>query len=167
MAVKTPEIYQASDLQKRYRDVLKDARARVARLRDKDGTSLVMMREAYVSALEELSEATATFMILEQSLATPGREPSLADLGAWPWVRFLDPEDRLEFLQEMRVALVMASREHNAEQIQQTVGAWKTTAESLSDSTRRSILLGPVTENDMIPAERPTDVKRLPTISTR
>lgn len=167
MALKYSEIYQASDLQKRYREVLKDARESMARLRDKDGISLVMTREAYVAALEELSEATATFVILEQALATPGREPSLADLGAWTWVRFLDPEDRLEFVQDMRAALVMSSREHNAVQIQETIGAWKATAESLSDATRRSILLGPVTEGDMVPAERPTDVQRIPTISTR
>jgi len=164
MALKTPEIYQASDLQKRYRDVLKDAREGMARLRDKDGISLVMMREAYVSALEELSEAIATFVIFEQAVAVPGTEPSLADLGAWTWVRFLDPEDRLEFLKEMRTALVIASREHNALSIQQTLGAWKATAESLSDPTRRSVLLGPVKEKDMIAAKRPSDAQRLSTI---
>ena len=167
MAVKTPEIYQASDLQKRYRDVLKDAREQMARLRDKDGISLVMMREAYFSALQELSEATASFVILEQALAKHGGELSLAEMGAWTWVRFLDQDDKLEFLQEMRDALVTASREHKAERIHETIKAWRETADSLSDPARRNILLGAVTEADMTPAERPTDVQRIPSISTR
>lgn len=164
--MKSRVIYQSTDLQRRGRDILRDAREGGARLRDKDGVSLVMMREDRICALEELTNATSSYVILDAAFhANHDPRAWLADLGEWTWLRVFDPDDLQEFLNDMRQALIAGSREHRSEPILATLDAWRKTAESLDDPLRREILLGEVAAEDMTVAKSPSNGKRIPAVS--
>lgn len=133
-------IYQASDLAGNKRvDFIKDARAGRARLRDKDGTSLVMLPEAHLAALEEhahWSRAHQRISFLYRS----GSRPSVEELGDLAWMRTLDEEDVSCFLDELHDALIAGLADESSDAIDETVNAWRLTARQLADPLRRSVL---------------------------
>src|SRR4051812_37609933 len=93
-------IYQSSDLAARRVEFLDSARAGRARLRDKDGTSLVMLPESQLQVLEALAEWSSAHLRLE-TLLKRGTRPSIADLGSLAWLRAFDLDDLSSFLEEL------------------------------------------------------------------
>jgi hypothetical protein len=163
VSISAPVIYQSSDLNRRGRAILDAARDGFARVRDRDGVSLVMTREDRIADLEAssvmmraLADAVATFVVLEGVVAHEGgRQPGLRDFGAWTWLRTLPREDLGEFVQEVRDALFASCRELSLVPLQETLDGWHATAEALSDDLSRETLLGDASEDDFVAAERP------------
>lgn len=146
-------IYQSSDLVGRRVEFLDAARAGRARLRDKDGTSLVMLRESRLQLLETLAEWGTAHLRLESLLRRTGR-PSVADLGDLAWLRAFDEEDLREFLDELHDCLVAAHADNSAAVLEEAVHAWRITAQQLADPLRRSVLLE-ASPDDLVEADVP------------
>lgn len=163
MPLTAPTIYQSSDLNRRGRAILDSARDGLARVRDRDGVSLVMTREERLAELEDasammrrLAEAVASFVVLERAVAhRADPEPTLPEFGAWTWLRTLPREDLDEFLQEARDSLIASCRELSLAPLQDTLDGWRATAEALSDDISRETLLGTPDEAAFVEAERP------------
>lgn len=149
-------IFQSSDLNQRGRAVLDAARAGLARLRDKDGMSLVMLPEGRLSALRTVASCAANFLAIEDIL-TSGRDKTLApsDYGEWTWLRAFDHEEVATFMGEMRYALVVAAREESSDLIEEILDRWRVTARVLDDSLRREVLLGTHRDEDFVEVSRP------------
>jgi len=162
MSIATPTIYQSSDLNQRGRAVLDAARDGFARVRDKDGASLVMTREERFEELKrsntvgnKLADAMASFMLIEQAVEHGAHaKPALAEMGDWVWVRYLPVEDLHEFVTEMHDALYQSCREFSLEPLQDSLDAWRETAMALRDPLSRETLLAD-SDDDYIEVTRP------------
>lgn len=155
-------IFQASDLNRRGRVILDAARDGLTRIRDTDGASLVVTREEAYEALREqaaamrqLADAMASFITLDRAVDHEHRRPSLAELGAWTWVRHLPAEDASEFVREISDALYASCREMSLSPLASVIESWKATAEALSDPLARETLLGDNSDDDYVEASRP------------
>lgn len=149
-------IFQASDLNQRGRAIIDAAREGEARVRDKDGFSLVMLPEERVRALETIAASVANLASIERALAhAPDRVPDLPGFGAWTWLRAFDVEDLREFVQEVRDALLVAAREETVGILDEVLRRWRTTAQALEDPLCRQILLGQHQPGDFVDVQRP------------
>lgn len=147
-------IYQSSDLAGRRVEFLDAARAGGARLRDKDGTSLVMLPERRLQLLESLAQWGSAHLRLETLLAR-GQRPTVDDLGELAWLRVFDLEDLGEFLEELHECLVAAHADGSSRVLEEAIAAWRTTARQLEDPLRRSVLLGRIEASDLMEAATP------------
>jgi len=147
-------IFQPTDLAQKRVQVLEAARTGGARVRDKDGTSLVMLPESRLRLLEQLADWGTAGLRLEQLLARATR-PTVADLGALGWLRVFDDEDQREFLDELQQALLAAHADEDLGVLDGCVLAWRTTARQLEDPLRRSVLMGHLDATDLEDVDRP------------
>lgn len=154
--MQTDTIFQLTDLAgQRRTEFVEAARRGGARLRDKDGTSLLMLRESHVRVLEGLSEWASAYLRLERMFKRDVR-PSITELGELAWLRVFDEEDQLTFLEELHDVLVAASADGSLRPVEDLVDDWRATAAQLDDPLRRSVLHGPdLTSDDLIDADRP------------
>ncbi|XVV37431.1 hypothetical protein ACQPXT_28675 [Streptomyces sp. CA-100214] len=149
-------IFQSSDLTTQRRtEFLDAARSGLARLRDKDGTSLVMLPEKHLQLLEELRKWSSAHLRLERLLARPDFKPTVHDLGDLAWLRVFDCEDLREFADELNDAIVAADSDSDTAVLDECLNAWKTTARQLEDPLRRSILLKKGSVPDLVEVARP------------
>ncbi len=150
----TTVVFQASDLNQRGRAILDVARKGEARVRDKDGLSLLIVPEHRFLAIVA---ATANLMAIEQMLDVESGRRSLRDYADWTWLRTFDDEDLHEFVHDMRTALLIAGREESVTLVQETLDRWHMTARQIDDPLRRSILLGQETlaPDDFVDVIRP------------
>jgi hypothetical protein len=153
----TDTIFQASDLAGNKRvEFLDAARSGEARLRDRDGTSLVMLPESKLRLLETLNAWWEAYTKLECLLRRGSNVPTARELGGeLAWLRSFDRADMEEFLGELRDALVAASADQDPAVLDSCVDAWRVTARQLEDPLRRSILLGKRTADDFIEVNEP------------
>ncbi|MEU9246373.1 hypothetical protein [Streptomyces sp. NPDC048385] len=150
----TDTIFQASDLATKRTEVLNAARSGLARVRDKDGTSLVMLPESKLRLLEVLSEWLRALLRLE-ALTSRGATPSVSDLGELAWLRVFDNEDLQEFIADLQASLVAAHADDDVTALEECLHAWRTTARQLEDPLRRSVLMGQHQPSDFVEASRP------------
>ncbi|MFE9725367.1 hypothetical protein ACFYQ5_17645 [Streptomyces sp. NPDC005794] len=148
-------IFQSTDLAQRRTEFLDAARSGMARLRDKDGTSLVMLPERQLHLLEELRKWSSVHMRLERMLGRADFRPTVQNLGDLAWLRVFDGEDLKEFAGELNEALVAADSDNSTAPLDDCLRAWRTTAQQLEDPLRRSVLLDKGSSADLIDAERP------------
>lgn len=149
-------IFQSSDLAQKRVDVLEAARSHGARVRDKDGTSLVMLRESRLTLLEALAEWGTAGLRLE-GLLERATVPTVADLGSLAWLRVFDHEEQREFLAELHDALLVAHADEDVSALEACISDWRTTARQLEDPLRRSVLKGRLTADDLVDVTRPDD----------
>lgn len=154
IAMSNDTIFQPTDLVQRRTEFLEAARKGGARLRDKDGTSLVMLPESHVLLLEELGRWTNSYMRLETLLRRDAR-PSVSELGDLAWLRVFDQEDLRDFVTELHDALVAARADDNVRAVTEVIDAWRITAAQLDDPLRRSVLLGSSGADDFVEAAPP------------
>jgi hypothetical protein len=147
-------IFQVTDLAQRRVEFVEAARGGGARLRDKDGTSLVMLPESRLLLLEELARWNGAHLRLEE-LIERDSAPSISDLGELAWLRVFQAEDLAEFLRELHEALVASHADGSTAALDDCLHAWRVTARQLEDPLRRSILVGDVTDEDLVEAGRP------------
>lgn len=148
-------IFLPSDLAgKKRTEFLQQAREGSARIRDKDGISLVALPESQVVALRLVAEWSGHLLRLQELLARDG-QPSLSDLGDMAWLRVFDRDDLKEFADELHQVLIASISDESPEALVEAVRAWKVTAKELDDPLRRSVLLGERSTADFVPADRP------------
>lgn len=136
------ETYTLSDLANGKRtQLLADARAGRARVRDKDGQNLVMLTEQSLDVLEQFAKWSQVQQRLA-FLASSDRVATVAELGDLAWVRTFDNDDLQEFADELHTALITALADQDTSIVQEVVAAWRITARQLEDPLRRDILLG-------------------------
>ena len=153
------EIFLPSDLNRRGRAILNAARQDVARIRDTDGTSLVVMPEERVQALEIVARAASNLALLEEILdRSPSPSPDSFSAVDWAWLRVFDAEDLQEFVREMRAAVVAAFRDRDPRIVDDMLHRWRVTSQVLDDPLRRAILYGPVNLDDFVEVARPEAV---------
>lgn len=151
----TNETYTLSDLAGAKRtQLVEDARHGRARVRDKDGQNLVMLREQRLNVLEEFATWSQTQQRL-RALADREQMPPIAELGDLAWVRVFDRADLAEFADELLGAVLAALSDQNSALVDEVVSAWRTTARQLEDPLRRSILLGELDDSAYENAEQP------------
>lgn len=152
----TDTIYQASDLAGNKRvEFLDAARGGIARLRDRDGTSLVMLPESTLRLLETLATWWEAYTKLDGLLRRGSSVPSARELGDLAWLRSFDREDMVEFLGELHDALVAASADKDSKVLEECIRAWRITAGQLEDPLRRSVLLGKHADSDFVEVAEP------------
>lgn len=148
-------IFQPSDLAGAKRTkFLKMAREGSARLRDKDGVSLLTLPESKVVTLRLVAEWSKHLLRLQDLLARDG-EPSHSDLGDLVWLRVFDRDDLKEFADEIHQALIAVISDESPEVLIEAIRAWRATAKEVDDPLRRSVLMGEFSHSDFVPAERP------------
>jgi hypothetical protein len=147
-------IFQTSDLNRKGKDVMDAARAGRARIRDKDGSSFVLVPESYVRDFEHLSGTAVNFAMLTRALA--GDRPlDLGDYGDWAWLEHLDPEDLAEFIVDVREAFIRAVRTQDSSNLRRVLHEWRSTAVALADSDRREVLLGATSDDEFVEVAEP------------
>jgi len=147
-------IFQSSDLATKRTEVLEAARKGQARVRDKDGTSLVMLPESRLRLLEALTKWWQAYMKLE-ALLHKNELPRAAELGELAWLRVFDRADFQEFVSELHDALVAANADEDTAVLDECIKAWRVTARQLEDPLRRSVLNGPFVSEHYIEANEP------------
>lgn len=149
-------IYQVTDLNSKRVEFVAAAKRGEARLRDKDGTSLVMLRESHVRVLEGLAEWTNAYLRLERLLRSSSA-PSVSDLGTLAWLRVFDREDQQAFLEDLHDAIVAASADEELTPVEELIRDWRTTAAQLADPLRRAVLLSgdDLRGDDLVATDRP------------
>ena len=149
-------IFQPTDLASKRLEFLEAARNGQARLRDKDGTSFVMLPESRLRLLETLAKWWQAYMRLE-SLLRRSELPKARELGELAWLRSFTREDLDEFVSELHDALVAANADEDTTALDDCIKGWRTTARQLEDPLRRAILLGPHVPEDYVEASEPDD----------
>ena len=151
----TNVIFQPTDLAGSRRvEFLAAAKQGLARLRDKDGESLVMLPERQLQLLEALRTWTFFHLRLDALIAVDKR-PSVQELGDLAWLRIFDRSDLQEFSAELYEALIISNSENRIAPVLETLDAWRKTARQLEDPLRRDVLLGQNRLTDFVDAERP------------
>jgi hypothetical protein len=152
----TDTIFQASDLAGSKRvEFLDAARGGGARLRDRDGMSLVMLPESALRLLQSLTTWWEAYTRLDCLLRRASDVPSARELGDLAWLRSFDRDDMEEFLAELHDALVAASADRDAAVLETCINDWRITARQLEDPLRRSVLLGKHAEADFVEITEP------------
>ncbi len=154
----TNVIYQASDLNRHGRAILNAARQGEARIRDTNGASLLLLSEERVQISRDLLQIASNVVTLLEALAVPVDERSPLAYGDWTWLRHLDEDGRLDFKDEMLGLLAVALRECSQvalDAVDEAIGAWRVTAETLADPERRAILLASHDDEDYVEVSRP------------
>lgn len=148
-------VYTASDLARRRRELLDSARRGVARLRDTDGTSLVMLREGHVLALTLAARWSMARSRLAALLGLPPESRPNAAYGEAAWLRVFDDDDLREFLTELDEALVATLADESPGPLEQLLSDWRATATALADPKTRGVLLGDFRFDDFEEVDRP------------
>jgi hypothetical protein len=145
-------IFQLTDLANDRGRFVDAARHGEARLRDKDGTSLVMVPEGKLRFLEDLARWSSEGLRLRRLLARDGL-PSIADLGSLAWLRVFDASDLQRFEDELQDSLIAAMADGSLAVLHDTVETWRVTARELEDPLRRSVLYGDIADDDFVEAD--------------
>jgi hypothetical protein len=137
------------------REVTDTARRGLARIRDTDGTGLVLLPARHYEVLEAVSRWYDRLDVVERARAKPAAERVPADFGDLTWLRHLDDDDLAQFLQEVRAAVSVAYHDDDLGELEQLVHDWRATADELADPARREVLLGRFDAADYVEAPRP------------
>jgi hypothetical protein len=148
--------FQASDLAGTgRRQFLDEAKASEARLRDVDGTMLVMLPEQRLRLLADLRDRTVDLLVLNNALLRPREHRKAADFGRLAFAVIFDDDDLDEFRSELEQALVLAASEGDATPVDTTVDAWRRTAAALTDPVSRAVLTSDLSDDDFVEAGPP------------
>jgi len=140
------------------REFLAQARAGEARLRDTDGTSLLMVREGDYRALAALRDWILAYLVLENALTRPAHQRVAADFGLLAWAAVFDDEDLGELRREFGDALIRATATRDVDLVSRAVEDWHRTARALTDPISRAVLTGEVRDEDFVEAGSPSAV---------
>lgn len=154
---KLGRVYQTSDLAGgRRREFLDEARAGAARLRDTDGTPLLMVPEGCYQVLAELRDWMLAYLTLEAALARPRPQRRVEDLGPLAWAAVFDDEDLETFRQELSAVLSRATASRRLDLLERLVGDWARTARALEDDEVRAALTGDAADDDFVEVGPPS-----------
>lgn len=151
--------YRPSDLQRRYRALLNEAKeAGEVRVQDSDGAVISVVPARRLAAFRLAAETVPNLLAIERILSRPETdEVAPHELGDWTWLRLLDRDDLTEFAHEIGEALVILGAEENDEPLRTALREWRITAQQLEDPVRRQILLGGSRPADYVDAAAPSE----------
>jgi hypothetical protein len=141
-------IFGATDLKTRRTELLGEAMRGRALVRAVDGTALVLTRLAAVDA----QDCVATWALRLHALTADTLTGVPQELS---WLGTFDDDDRARCLDELWHALLQVRAEEDRSVFDETLRAWRVTAEALADPERRKVLLGSVEADDFVVADRP------------
>jgi hypothetical protein len=152
--------YLPTDLQRRYRLILDEAKSGEARVRDLDGTSVMLLPEAEVQTLRQVNAAAANLAAVERvledlALESDDYRPDLLQFGDWTWLRVFDRDDLHEFARDVREAIIIAVRERSTTVLDEQLHAWRVTAQQAEDPVLRAVLQAGPSEDDFVEVHRP------------
>jgi hypothetical protein len=133
--------YQVSDLQRQYRHIVGEARARGAYIRDKDGTTLTLAPADTYERAVTLVGYIPTLVQLEHVVRQPRESRHLTAFGSVAWAAVLDEDDLTTFAHEFADAMLLAASGGPIEAIEKLLYDWRITAETLGDEDLVSELL--------------------------
>lgn len=156
------KIFQSTDFQRSYRIILDEAKRGLARIRDKDGLSLVVVPEgsfetleSKVRDLETISAAMSSWLTIHEAVVA-NRVPTIAEFGEWPFLDVFDAEDLEEFVGDMASVILYAAKSRgDLARLEECLRAWRTTANVLQNSQAREVLLGAHDPAQFVDAEPP------------
>lgn len=131
------------------------AKSGEARIRDDDGTNLLVLPERRVAALGQVVQAAALLARVERTLEEQGAPLEAHVLGEWSWLRVFGAEDVRAFIAEIREAITLAAHQESSALLETQVAAWQTTARQLADPVQRRTLLGAPSGADFVEAQSP------------
>jgi hypothetical protein len=151
----TDRIFQASDL-RRDREFIDEARQHgAARLRDTDGASFVMVKEADYGRLatehdssQELLQVARALLVIAAAMHRGEEIAPLLPASPWPWLSAFDAEDILEFVRELADETAQGVSYGDPEGVRRQLAAWRESARAMSDPERRAALTDAI-----VPAE--------------
>lgn len=158
MIAREGAVYRASDISRKAREVLEGAKSGGVRIADKDGVSLLVVRESDVRAVEASQERLQLVVDAHELLmALSGvaeDQPIASD--AFRWVNRLDVADRAEFQAELRGALDDIRVRGDYDALAVMLGEWEITAGLPYDPEYLAILQGGYRPEDWVEVERPS-----------
>jgi hypothetical protein len=141
-------VFSPTDLRKNRRALDEARKQGASRLRDTDGTSLLIIEERHVQELARakeinsfVAELFSRLHLLDCHLKAGPLSNSL--LGDWRWLSPLDGGDWEDFLDEMWEAGDEARSERSLQPVQDALEAWRETARALGDDERMAALTTP------------------------
>jgi hypothetical protein len=137
----SPRAYQATDLARNHRQVVDDARAGIAVIRDKDGTTLVMTTASVLERAQEIAGAAIALVQVAQELAVPAGQRTTAAYGDFAWLRGLPDDAQRTFVAEMSDQLLIVASGGRLDQLRHLIGDWLATAEAWGDTETRDALV--------------------------
>jgi hypothetical protein len=158
-----PEVWRVSDLQRRYRSVLDEAKSAAQLISDTDGTLLVIepksesdFNRAFVSHLADVAQFQAA-----RHANSDETDASWANQTPYPFVAALDADEVAEFAKELVAFGIDAAQRQSLRYFEGAIAAWRSTAEVYQDPEQLEALLS-VDEDDIAelfpPAEMTTEV---------
>jgi hypothetical protein len=133
--------YQATDLARNHRQVVDDARAGIAVIRDKDGTALVMTTAAVLERAQEIGATAVAVVQVAQALAEPADRRTTSAYGDFAWLRPLPEDAQRRFIAEMTDRLLVVASGGRLDQLSELAGDWLATAEAWGRSDTQDALL--------------------------
>lgn len=133
MSVQSGHTYQVSDLQRQYRRIVGDARTHGARIRDKDGLTLLLAPSERFDHAATLVHHIPTLVQLEHVLELPRAHRHLTAFGAAAWAAGLEEDDLVTFVREFADAMLMAASGGPVDVVEDLLHDWRSTAEIMAD----------------------------------
>lgn len=151
-ALATSTIFSASELRQNRRALDAAKVDGIARVRDADGTALLVAREEAIgNALQErewLSRVADMALQLHAIETRPADDlPGFGDL---TFVSRLDEPNRAAFVADMWEAVIEARAEASATPIHEAIADWRETSRALNDSERLAKLTAPIVADDFV-----------------
>jgi hypothetical protein len=146
---KKREVWRASDLQRRYRFVLDEAKSAAQLISDTDGTMLVIepksesdFNRGFVSHLADVAQFQAARHANSDETVS-----SWANQTPYPFVAALDADEVAEFAKELVAFGIDAAQRQSLTYFEGAIAAWRSTAEVYQDPEQLEALMS-VDEDD-------------------
>lgn len=138
--LETDNIFQASDLSAKRRQVMNTARSGFARIRDTDGTGLVLLPQRSFEFLRSLGQQLTKIVTLDAALQRPRKDRRPADYGELAWLTAFDEDDQETFRSEFLSALSQALAIESVAPADACIREWRVTARALANEKVRRAL---------------------------
>jgi hypothetical protein len=132
--------YQVTDLARRYREVLDEAREHDVFVRDKDGATLIVTMAEEVSKNRELVSISSDLLRLFRAVDT-SRSDDVANSGQFAWLSILPEANRKMFVNEIMPPMLVALSGGPLRPLLYLIGDWKATADVWADVSLREELM--------------------------
>jgi hypothetical protein len=132
--------YQVTDLARRYREVLDEAREHDVIVRDKDGATLIVTMAEEVSKNRELVSISSDLLRLFRAVDT-SRSDDVANSGQFAWLSILPEANRKMFVNEIMPPMLVALSGGPLRPLLDLIGDWKATADVWADVSLREELM--------------------------
>ena len=138
--------FQATDFQRKHREILDQARNGIALIRDKDGLILQMGSVLAVQQSEYQRKILIDLLRVQKALQLPRENRSPSFYGALGWISVLDDEDQSEFVNEIADQIFVSENSGDISNLELLIDDWKATALSWADTEVRNELLAEESE---------------------